>query len=237
MLISGPRQPGNDINVFLEPLMEDMQKLWEEGVKMTDASLKEFTLKAIILVTITDYPSLFSLSGQIKGKTGYVVCIDGTCYTYLGASKKLVYMRHRRCLPKKHRYWHPSMNPYFDNQDEPQTKPKRTGYGQKVFDMVKGINIEFRKKKKEEEDGSKKPRKKGKCDATEKEAEPAPALVPFKKQSCFFKFLSYWKELDTPHAINYMHLEKNVFESTIRVLLDIKTKMKDGLKLCLVLLN
>jgi hypothetical protein len=45
---------------------------------------KEFTLKAIIFVTITDYPSLFALSGQIKGKLGCVVYIDGTCYTYLG---------------------------------------------------------------------------------------------------------------------------------------------------------
>jgi putative N-acetylmannosamine-6-phosphate epimerase len=64
MLISGLRQPDNDIDVFLEPLMEDMQKLWEEGVQMMDASLKkEFTLKVIIFVTITDYPSLFSLSG------------------------------------------------------------------------------------------------------------------------------------------------------------------------------
>jgi hypothetical protein len=50
--------------MFLEPLMEHMQKLWEEGVQMMDASLKkEFTLKAIIFVTITDYPSLFSLLG------------------------------------------------------------------------------------------------------------------------------------------------------------------------------
>jgi hypothetical protein len=40
-------------------------------------------------------PSLFSLSGQIKGKTGCIVCIDGTCYTYLSASKKMVYMRHK----------------------------------------------------------------------------------------------------------------------------------------------
>jgi hypothetical protein len=103
MLISGLRQPGNDIDVFLEPLMEDMQKLWEEGVQMMDASLKEFTLKAIIFVTITDYPSLFSLLGHIKGKTGCIVCIDCTCYTYLSASKKKVYMRHRRFLPKKHR--------------------------------------------------------------------------------------------------------------------------------------
>jgi hypothetical protein len=82
--------------VFLEPLMEYMKKLWEEGVEMMDASLrKKFTLTAIIFVTITDYPGLFSLSGQIKGKTGYIVCIDGTCYTYLKRSNKMVYMRHR----------------------------------------------------------------------------------------------------------------------------------------------
>jgi SRSO17 transposase len=62
--------------------------------------------------------------------------------------------------------------------------------------------------------------------------EPPVAPVPFKKHSCFFKYLSYWKELDTytAHAIDCMHLEKNVFESTIGVLLDIKTKTKDGLK-------
>ena len=48
-------QSGNDIDVFLEPLMEDMKILWEDGVKMMDASLKkEFILKAIIFVTITD---------------------------------------------------------------------------------------------------------------------------------------------------------------------------------------
>jgi hypothetical protein len=82
--------------VFLEPLMEDMKILWEDEVNMMDASLKkEFTLKAIIFVTITDCPGLFLLSGQIKGKSGCVVCIDGTCYTYLNASKKLVYMKHR----------------------------------------------------------------------------------------------------------------------------------------------
>jgi len=34
-----------------------------------------------------------------------------------------------------------------------------------------------------------------------------------------------------------MHLEKNVFNSTIGVLLDIKTKMKDGLKSRMDLVN
>jgi hypothetical protein len=69
------------------------------------------------------------------------------------------------------------------------------------------------------------------------EEEPPVALVPLKKQSCFFKYLLYWKKLDTPHAIDCMHLEKNVFESTIGVLLDIKTKTKDGLKSRMDLVN
>ena len=64
MIISGLKQPGNDIYVFLEPLMEDMKVLWDDGVKMMDAYVKkEFTLKAIIFVTITDYPGLYALSG------------------------------------------------------------------------------------------------------------------------------------------------------------------------------
>jgi hypothetical protein len=82
------------------------------------------------------------------------------------------------------------MNPYFNKQEEPKTDElERIGYGQKVFDMVKGINVEFGKKKKEE-DGPKKPRKKRKRDAAEEEAEPASVPVPLKKQSCFYKFLS-----------------------------------------------
>ena len=69
------------------------------------------------------------------------------------------------------------MNKYFDNQDEPQLdEPERTRYGQKVFDMVKGIDIEFRKKKKEE-DGTT-TRKKRKRDKME---EPPIAPIPFKK--------------------------------------------------------
>ena len=72
-------------------------------------------------------------------------------------------------------------------------------------------------------------RKKRKREQIEEEQPPITA-VPFKKQPCFFKYLSYWKELDTPHAVDCMHLSKNVFESTAEILLDMKTKMKDGLK-------
>jgi hypothetical protein len=64
ILISGPIQPGVDMDVFLEPLMEDMKILWEIGVQILDEYRKEsFTLRAIIFVTINDYLALFTLSG------------------------------------------------------------------------------------------------------------------------------------------------------------------------------
>jgi hypothetical protein len=94
-------------------------------------------------MTITDYPGLFSLLGQIKGKIGYVVCIDGTCYTYLKGSSKMVYTRYMRLLVKKHRYQKDTMIKYFDNE------PVWASYGEKVFGMVKDMDqVEFGKKKK-----------------------------------------------------------------------------------------
>jgi hypothetical protein len=85
------------------------------------------------------------------------------------------------------------------------------------------MEVEFRKKKKETEGTTTRKKKRDKME------EPSVA-IPFKNKSIFFKYLWYWKTLDTPHAINYMYLEKSVFESMIGVLLDIKGKTKDGLK-------
>ena len=31
IIISGPKQPGIDIDVFLEPLMQEMERLWRHG--------------------------------------------------------------------------------------------------------------------------------------------------------------------------------------------------------------
>ena len=40
MMISGPRRPGNDIDVYLSPLIEDLRLLWDEGVEVFDAHEK-----------------------------------------------------------------------------------------------------------------------------------------------------------------------------------------------------
>ncbi|XP_028802762.1 uncharacterized protein LOC114757826 [Neltuma alba] len=56
MMISGPKQPGINIDVYLAPLIKDLKKLWEEGVDVFDAHKQEsFKLHVIIFTTINDF--------------------------------------------------------------------------------------------------------------------------------------------------------------------------------------
>ncbi|XP_027915741.1 uncharacterized protein LOC114175171 [Vigna unguiculata] len=71
MMISGPRQPGNDIDVYLKSLIDDLKLLWEEGVDVYDSYSQElFCLRAMLFCTINDFPAYGNLSGySVKGKT------------------------------------------------------------------------------------------------------------------------------------------------------------------------
>ena len=195
--------------------MEDMEELWKEGLRLWDEFKREhFNIRAIIFVTINDLPANFSLSGQIKGKTGCLICLEKTSYKYLTSSLKTVYMRHRRFLPQRHRYR--KMARLFDNTVENDTAPVARG-GTYVYEITKKIKVVYGK-------GKKKTVKRKKADGDNGTASP------FKKHSIFFKYLDYWKDLEIRHAIDVMHLEKNVFDSTVGTLLDIPSKTKDGLK-------
>ncbi|GKA04255.1 putative transposon, En/Spm-like protein [Tanacetum coccineum] len=91
VLISG--YPGNDIDVFLEPLVDDLHTLFETGVDTYDASTKDnFNLRAVVLWTINDYPALGTLCGcPYSGFKGCVVCGKDTNCVRLSASSKQSY--------------------------------------------------------------------------------------------------------------------------------------------------
>jgi len=76
-MISGPRQPGNDIDVYLRPLIDDLRKLWEEGVHVWDANLQHsFLLCAMVFCTINDFPAYENLSGySVKGHHACPICV------------------------------------------------------------------------------------------------------------------------------------------------------------------
>ena len=73
--------------------------------------------------------------------------------------------------------------------------------------MVKDISNEFGKKRKRSKEDKKR---------------------MWKKKSIFW-WLPYWKDLDVRHCIDLMHVEKNVCESLVGLMLNIPGKTKDGL--------
>ena len=79
--------------------------------------------------------------------------------------------------------------------------------GEEVYNQVKNIDIVFGKHQKKK--------------TTEKNI--------WKKRSVFFN-LPYWRKLEVRHCIDVMHVEKNVCDSVIGTLLNVKGKTKDGVK-------
>jgi hypothetical protein len=101
LLISESVQVGNDIDVYLQPLIDDLLVLWEkEGIRIWDEFLQQyFNLRAMLFVTIQHEPALGSISGQsFKGYKGCTWCMDETGGIWLKHCKKVVYMGHRRFL-------------------------------------------------------------------------------------------------------------------------------------------
>ena len=64
MMISGPKQLGNDIDTYLSPLIDELKVLWADGVYVFDDYRKEtFKLRAMIFCTINDFPAYGNCSG------------------------------------------------------------------------------------------------------------------------------------------------------------------------------
>ena len=58
MLIDGPKGPGDKIDVYMQPLIEELKELWNEGVSTFDASTNQmFQMYAALLWTISDFPA------------------------------------------------------------------------------------------------------------------------------------------------------------------------------------
>jgi len=106
MMITGPRQPGNDIDVYLSPVIEDLKKLWEEGVDVWDGNLQQmFRLRSMVFCTINDFIAYGNLSGyNVKGNHACPICEKNTSFIQLKHGKKTVYTRHRRFLKPFHPY-------------------------------------------------------------------------------------------------------------------------------------
>ncbi|RVW89710.1 hypothetical protein CK203_047225 [Vitis vinifera] len=217
LLISGPRQPGNDINVYLAPLLDDLKMLWDVGVECYDVHQQEvFTLRAVLLWTINDFPAYGNLSGcVVKGYFACPICGEDTFSHRLKHRKKNSYTGHRRFLPCNHPFR--KQKKAFNGKQEFSSPPQPLS-GEEILRKIDVISNSWGKNK----------NSRGKLNVNTTNC--------WKNKSIFFD-LEYWKYLHVRHSLDVMHIEKNVCESIIGTLLNIPGKTKDGLNSRLDLLE
>ena len=144
MMISGPRHPRNDIDVYLSPLIEDLRKLWDEGVLVFDAFReKTFEICVMLFCTINDFPAYGNLSGySVKGHHAYPICEENTSYIQLKHGRKTVYSRHRRFLTPNHPCRR--LRKAFNGSQEHDIAPIPLT-GEQVYQRVRHLNTVFGK--------------------------------------------------------------------------------------------
>ncbi|KAL0556682.1 hypothetical protein IC582_005197 [Cucumis melo] len=210
-LISGPKQPRNEIDVYLAPLVDDLKILWHDGVECYDAYQDQcFRLKAILLWTINDFLAYGNLCGcTVKGYHACPICGEKTSSIYLPKGRKMAYIGHRKFLPRHHPYR--KQKKVFNGAQELELALEPLS-GEEIFIQTSKYKHSF-----------------GKRTMNEKNSEMSSSGTYWKKKSIFFE-LEYWKFLDVRHCLGVMHIEKNVCANLIGTLLDIPGKTKDGVK-------
>ncbi|KAL0456409.1 UNVERIFIED_CONTAM: hypothetical protein Slati_0980100 [Sesamum latifolium] len=107
MVIPSPSNPKRLINIYLEPLIEELQNLWHVGVQTRDNAKDEtFTMRVALMWTVNDLPAYRMASGWSTASVmGCPVCMENTRAYYLQNGRKACYFDcHRQFLPPDHLY-------------------------------------------------------------------------------------------------------------------------------------
>ena len=140
MMISGPKQPENDIDVYLSPLIEDFKLLWDQEVEVFDAYEKfKFNLGALLFCTINDFSTYEKMSGySVKGHNACPICEENTNYH----RRKTSYIGHRRFFKRNHPY-HRLKEAFNGSQEDKIAPPPLTS--KEVHNRVCNVNMTFGK--------------------------------------------------------------------------------------------
>nr|GEW73102.1 hypothetical protein [Tanacetum cinerariifolium] len=107
LVIPGRKNPGQNLDVFLQSLIKELKTLWNDGVETYDAYRKNnFNMKATLLWTVSDFPAYAMLSGwNTHGKLACPYCMGNMdSFQLHNGGKPCWFDCHRRFLPARHPY-------------------------------------------------------------------------------------------------------------------------------------
>ena len=175
----------------MQPLIEELKQLWNEGIPTYDVSLRQnFIMKVAILWTVSDFPAYGMLSGWMTtGRLACSYCMEHTKAFRLAHGKKQLWFDcHRQFLPPDHKFRRNKSAFYKNREDHSQPPPMLTG--EHVWSRVSSLPTATDHKEKVDRYGQ---------------------LHNWTRRSIFWE-LPYWSKLLIRHNLDVMHIEKNVFE-------------------------
>jgi hypothetical protein len=106
-VIPGPSSLGWNIDVCLQPLIDELTQLWSSGALTYDISRKQnFLMRVALMWTINDFLAYGMLSGwSTHEKLTCPYCMkNNKAFTLANEGKASFFNSHRRFLPLNHRY-------------------------------------------------------------------------------------------------------------------------------------
>ncbi|CAN6541280.1 unnamed protein product [Malus baccata var. baccata] len=199
--LARPCSLGKEIDVYMRPLIDELNELWEVGTPTYDDSYsnQSFTMKAAVLWTISDFPAYGMLSGwSTHGYKACPHCMHDNESIYLPASRKICYMGHRRFLEDNHRFRRQTIN--FNGRREHYSTP-RQWIGLQCLEELSTLRFTFGKPKKNASVGQCRKRTTGNTSSNELSA-------IFRQLCCKKEFEEGFKQLNSRIALTLCQLEK-----------------------------
>ncbi|KAJ8767880.1 hypothetical protein K2173_020820 [Erythroxylum novogranatense] len=137
-----PTNPKQKIYVLLQPLISELQQLWDYGVQTYDVSRKQnFVLRAALIWTISDFPAFAMLSGWMTaGKLTYPYCSNDSVAFYLPNGGKICWFdNHRKFLLSDHPF---RRNKYkFRKNRTVNTRPPPMKSGEEILKEIEELGL------------------------------------------------------------------------------------------------
>ena len=146
LLILDPKASDNEIDVYLQSLIDDLKEQWENRVQTYDSvSQKNFKLHASNLWIINNFSAYENLSEwSTKGYLACPICNKDASSLYLKHGQKIYFMGHRWFLRGNH-IWRIRYNQSFDGKSDRCLPPKELSRT-KILEQLEVIeNVQFEK--------------------------------------------------------------------------------------------
>jgi hypothetical protein len=202
-----PGHPGNKMGVYMEPLIDELVRAWEEGVWTYDRATKtNFKMHVWYQYSMHDFPAygLFC-AWCVHGKFPCPVCKEALRFIWLKKGGKYSsFDKHRQFLPPDHAFRLDIKN--FTKGVVVTDHPPAMMTGAEVREQIDGLV-----------------------------ANPEGGFVGYGEQHMWthksgLTRLPYYDDLLLPHNIDVMHTEKNVAEALWATIMEIPDKSKDNVK-------